>query len=51
MKIKYEDIEVIKSSGMTFWKLKGDSSWSRNIIELKKLIDEIREEENENKKS
>ncbi len=45
MKIKYSDIEVMKDSRMTFWKLKGDNAWSRDIIELKKIIDKIREDE------
>jgi hypothetical protein len=44
-KIKYEDIEVMEDCKMTFWKLKGDMCWSRNIIKLKELIDNIRKDE------
>lgn len=31
-------IQVMEDSKMTFWKKKGDNCWSRDIVELSKLI-------------
>ena len=33
-------IEVLKDDGFTFWKKKGEMCWSRDIVELSKLIKE-----------
>ena len=37
MKIKEKIIQVMKDQ-VTFWKKKGEQCWSRDIIELSKLI-------------
>ena len=43
--IRFEDMEVKEDSKMTFWKLKGDMAWSRDIIYLWKIIQECRKNE------
>lgn len=33
-------IKVMESDKMTFWRKKGEEGWSRDIVELSKLIKE-----------
>jgi len=43
--IDWSEIQILEDGGLTFWKRKGDNSWSRDI---KDLIKNIKEVENKN---
>jgi len=34
------ELYVMESGGISFWKKKGEQAWSRNIVDMAKLIDE-----------
>lgn len=40
-KMDWNEIEVLKTGGKTFWRKKGKHGWSRNIVELINYLKEL----------